>query len=641
MARFAVGLSLVLLVASVAIAQIDPAAGVLPFSTQGIGGVDLATSNVFVSIPIRSKAGKIPFSYGIVGNSHSYIWKSSANSSQWWTDAYLLPQPAQSFSWGALSSDCPGQGAQLWNLYVTDPTGAQHPVPGAILCSGQRNLLATATDGSGYTLSITGTYQNESVIVYDKAGNAVNVAAWSITDPDGATIVSSGSSYPITYTDSLGKVALTVGSNNTYTYTDAGGNNQSYSVSYTTYNFVTNFGCSGITESNYASFFSLPTSISTPTGAKYTISYEETPGYGSGNTTGRIASITYPSGGSISYSYSDSSGHNGINCTSGVVPTLKVTVNDNNGNSGTWTYVNSNTSATPGNFTVTETDPAGNKKVHSFAGEYQTQAVYYQGTSTVLKTVTTCYGVNGSAPPSRTNCPTPSTIPSLPITETDMYTSLGTSSYNEVQTKFDATYGNVTYTAAYDFGASSPTSQMFNFYGQSYSSPTACNAYSSGYINSTPCYSHTENSSGTDLAETKVSYNADGKPASVSRWTGATENTWLTTSFGYGASGAAAGVLSSVTDVNNAITTYSNFACNSVLPQTMTLPTVNIAMNTSATYDCNGGVRLTSVDVNGNPTTYDYTYDGADPLYRIKRLVNPDGARLRIHTTQDRPCLGQ
>jgi hypothetical protein len=213
MARFAVGVSLILLlVASVASAQIDPAAGILPFSTQGIGGVDLATSNVYVSAPIRNKAGKIPFSYGLMGNFHSYIW-NSGSSSQWFTNAYFIPQPAQSFSWGALSSNCPGQGAQLWNLYVTDATGAQHPVPGAISCSGQRNLLSTATDGSGYTLSITGTYQNESVTVYDKAGDAVNVpqsggtTPWSITDPDGATIVSSGSSYPITYTDSLGKVS--------------------------------------------------------------------------------------------------------------------------------------------------------------------------------------------------------------------------------------------------------------------------------------------------------------------------------------------------------------------------------------------------------------------------------------------------
>jgi hypothetical protein len=54
---------------------------------------------------------------------------------------------------------------------------------------------------------------------------------------------------------------------------------------------------------------------------------------------------------------------------------LTRTVNDNNGNVGTWTYVNANTSSTAGNFTVTETDPASNQIVHSFAGEYQRSSI--------------------------------------------------------------------------------------------------------------------------------------------------------------------------------------------------------------------------------------------------------------------------
>src|ERR1700694_3393544 len=33
-------------------AQIDPAAGILPFSTQAIGGVDLATSNINLTFPV-------------------------------------------------------------------------------------------------------------------------------------------------------------------------------------------------------------------------------------------------------------------------------------------------------------------------------------------------------------------------------------------------------------------------------------------------------------------------------------------------------------------------------------------------------------------------------------------------------------
>jgi RHS repeat-associated protein len=399
------------------------------------------------------------------------------------------------------------------------------------------------------------------------------------------------------------------------------------------YTLRSNFGCAtlGYTYTDYNDSSApayLPYTITDPNGAVTTLTYETTPGvsgapYGT-YTTGRIASITFGSGGSISYAYSqngDSQGNNGMDCLTFVVPKLTVTANDNNGNSGPYTYVNSDRSlASPNNFTVTKTDPAGNQTVYNFSGEYQTRAVYDQGTTTVLKTVTTCYGVNGAAPPSRASCPTPTTAPSLPITETDVYTSLGTSSYNEVQTKFDATYGNVTYTAAYDFGASAPTTQVINIYGQSYSSPSACTAYPSGsYINNTPCYSHTENSAGTDLAKTKVAYNTDGKPASVSRWTGATENTWLTKSFGYGAGGAAAGVLSSVKDVDNATTTYGNFACNGMLPGSTTYPLSSVGSD-SQTWNCNGGVMTSQKDVNGYTTSY--TYD--DPLWRITSITYPD-----------------
>src|SRR5579863_2275852 len=63
---------------AIATAQTDPAAGILPFSTQ-VGGpydfIDLATSNISAQIPVRNKAGKIPFAYSLRGNSHAYIYQ--------------------------------------------------------------------------------------------------------------------------------------------------------------------------------------------------------------------------------------------------------------------------------------------------------------------------------------------------------------------------------------------------------------------------------------------------------------------------------------------------------------------------------------------------------------------------------------
>lgn len=593
--------------------------------------------------PVRSKNEKIPFSFALYGNTHAYIWNNVNNHNQrTWAVSnsslynFTLVGRERLIGTGLTSSTrtitCGSdtKDTESYNFAVIDSFGTAHPLPSTIKVDNDHcdtpPATGVTTDGSGYTMQVSNfSVWNRSGI--EVANNPYNPV---VTDPDGAKESVTWNGSTATYTDSLNTTVLTevlggVPAPDTYTYLGGdGSSSDGVTVQYTAYHQKTVFGCSGVAEIDLSGLY-FPTSVSVVGGGAFTLTYETTPGYsgqkdsnGLYYVTGRIQKITYPSGGSVTYAYSGGS-NNGVNCSSQVVPTLTRTVNDNNGNNGTWTYVNSNTSGTAGNFTVTETDAASNKTVHSFSGEYQTQAIYYQGTSTVLKTVTTCYGSNGSAPPSRTNCPAPSTIPSLPITETDVYTSLGTSSYNEIQTKFDATYGNVTYTAAYDFGATTATAQSFTNYGQSWNGST-CAAYPSGtYIHSTPCYSHTENSAGADLARTKISYNNDGTPASVSRWTGATENTWLTTSFGYGANGAAAGVLSSVTGPNGAVTTFNSFSCNGMVPAGTTYPLSSVGSDSQA-WDCNGGVVTSRTDVNGRATTFAYS----DPLYRLTQITYPD-----------------
>ncbi len=204
----------------------------------------------------------------------------------------------------------------------------------------------------------------------------------------------------------------------------------------------------------------LATSLATPEGT-YSFQYEQTPGSTGNVSTGRIESITLPTGGTIQYAYSG--GNNGINCSSQVVPTITRTVNDNNGNINTWTFVNNNTtsvgSTTPANFTVVETDPAHNQTIHTFTGEYQTQVMTYQGgcptstpgcsggTASLLSTSTTCYNGNFSS------CATwqPEALPSS-ITQTDTYTSYnGSSSNNLVETVFSFS-GDPGEVKQYDFG---------------------------------------------------------------------------------------------------------------------------------------------------------------------------------------------
>ncbi|HEX8817224.1 MAG TPA: hypothetical protein VF753_17145 [Terriglobales bacterium] len=434
MARFAVGLSLVLFLAtsSAVFAQTDPGGGILPFSTNK-WGVDLATSHVFMSFPLRSKPGKIPFSSAIVGTSYAYPLQNPGETTMTMVSNLVgVGIPPSSLMSGFQYTDPAQVGLYVTqqksptcieyvNPIVYDHTGAQHPFPSASWgpCSGITHLTAVASDGSGYTLVVT---NSTTTTVYDKSGRYVtggNLAANpTLYDPDGATIQDTIASNSLTVTDTLGVTVLTgTGSAPQYTqfsYNDENGNSQNYVLSYTQLNIATNFQCgvpSWTTE--YVGDMgpgtaSVLTGITTPTGAQYVISYEKTKGI-SGSYTGRIGSITLPTGGSITYSYSGGSNNAGFDCNSFVVPKLQVKVNDINGNNGTYTYVNSNDGYGAGqSFTVTETDPAGNQTVYTFQGEYQTQAVYYQGTSTVLRTVLTCYNGNTS------NCVTPSPEPVPP-----------------------------------------------------------------------------------------------------------------------------------------------------------------------------------------------------------------------------------
>jgi len=632
MARFAVGLFFCLLAGSIAFSQTDPAAGLQPFGTT-VGGqvdhLDLATGNIFISIPVRNKIGAIPFSYALVSNSHAYAsnfsWQVShgfAGSQTGLLGTRLTYQQVDS------QPDCHDTHQQdpiYGNFVVIDSSGASHPVDYTAmtdkdLCNTLPQGVVTV-DGSGYTLNFTGW---NTADIYDKSGDKVSGVA--LYDPDGNSINGS--------TDTLNTTALTVtlgsygsGQPDKYQYNDSGGNPQTVQVNYTQYTQQTNFGCSGgIPYELGPTSVYLPSSITLPTGGQYTISYETTPNdtHNPHYVTGRLAKLTLPSGGYVSYGYSG--GNHGVNCTSLVVPTITRTVSDNNGNSGTWTYVNTNNLSN--NFTVTETTPprpgnsTGDTITHYFSGEYETQRIVQDVNLGVLSTTTTCYGSKGATPPTPPNCVTLSTVPTLPITETDVYTSLNTSATNRVKTTFDSTYGNVTSVIAYDFGASTPTTQTFMSYGQSWNG-TACTAYPSGTnINTTPCYSHTENSSGTDVAKTKITFSNTGHPTSTARWVSG--SAWLTSTASYNSNGTIAW---SKDPANNQTTFAYNGSggCNNLLV-TSTTYAVSAVGSDAQTWNCNGGVQASYQDVNSNTTSYTY----ADPLWRLTEVQRPDGGTTTV-----------
>lgn len=343
--------------------QIDPAAGILPFSTQVSGpidSVDIATGNIMIKIPVRSKSGAIPFSYSLVSNSHASIRTITA------------PPPGQSETIIQVGTGFKGQPMNLFGAYlqyttfeteycdngtdtvyhvsIVDSTGATHPTnaqwdsqnPG---CVGNPTN-AVATDGSGYTVNFTSKYVWN---IYDRAGNEVSDTLAYMSDPDGNQITSAylgTSPQTIGFNDTLLPAPSTQyvlvatpyayphGSTpDTYEYADANNNTQTVQVNYSSYYVQTNFGCYYKELSNPTTY--LPSSINVPDEGTYTITYESTPGY-TGDVTGRIAKITLPSGGYVAYQYSGGSNNAGFDCYNRV-PTLQRTVSDNNGNVATWT----------------------------------------------------------------------------------------------------------------------------------------------------------------------------------------------------------------------------------------------------------------------------------------------------------------
>jgi hypothetical protein len=622
---------------STGLAQTNPTAGIQPFSTNQFG-IDLATSNINLSIPIRSKptlslALSTTFTPYQNASSPGLALRVSSSGMLGYTVASTVTVTTVCGTTEGKPNDEP------WYLewYIYDSTGARHPIPFSMDQLGCHLPPATAvaTDGSGLTLVTNGSNNMSNWLLYSRDGSSTGFSGCSVSDytetTDSVVLNSGPCLLDGSYTDALSSTAVltaspTDGATDTYTYTDTNGNDQTVTVTKTAYYIWTAFGCNDVQTTQQ---YYLPTTVTLPTGAYYTIAYEQSPGKSSSYRTGRLAQITYPSGGTVTYAYSG--GTNGLNCTSGVIPTITVTVNDSNGNKGQYTIANSNTNAPypentnpmpedglpTGNYTITETDPASNVTVYSFAGEYQTQAAYYQGSAsgTPLKTITTCY--NGVSPASA--CVAPTSQPVLPFTQTDVYTSLNGFSSNRVTTTYD-NYGDVTSVLAYDFGGTTPLSSTYTYYGQSWNGSNACNGYSSGYIYNTPCFSYTTNSSGTTVAQTQISYSSTGHPTTTMKWTSG--STWLTSGASYNSNGT----MATYTDPNNSITQFSSYQCNGLLPGTTTLPQVSgesFHMSSTLTWSCNGGLLNSSTDLNTPANTTTYTYN--DPLWRLTEVSYPDG----------------
>ncbi len=636
--------------------------GIAPYSTQTGGpfdSVDLANNNVVISIPIRTKTGKIPMSYtfqysGAIGQtfvlgSGYYFTPPAGFSSVMGNDL------GSKVAWSTNNSSyyCNShQATEFSGFYVSDPTGAVHPLPASWKLDtanphcDQTNYSGYVTDGTGYyaNVSINGSNQVQFSL-YNRSGDtlAVNYPYYTtatLTDPDGVFVSSSFSSGTTTYTDTLDDsnhhfLATTFPAQYKFTgsgsivYKDANGGSEQFTILYTEYtersNFVPNH-CSSSVDYQLGGYF--PTEIDVPGGGKYLIEYESTPGlsgqgYWGPYKTGRISKITYPSGGYVTYAYeqgSDNNGVYGIDCTTNAVPKLVRTVYDNNGNTSPWTYDNGGSSLT-GNFNTTVTAPDSHQSYYYFAYEYETAHYDYSGTvgSTLLSAVVTCYnGHNSNA----NNCINPGSLPTVPFFQIDKfvytYNSSGGSAYiGGKTTKLDTNTGMPTEVDNYDWSGTFPPSTVLSKTVNAYGTWNGSSCASVGNdITDHPCTVTVTGPSG-QASQVKYTYNSGGHPTQISRWvTGS--NTYLNSTASFNSNGTPQWIKD---PAGNKTSFAYTGGCKNLLVTSATYAVTTVGTSYQ-TWDCNGGVVASTTDVNSNPTTYTYN----DPLYRLTSITYPDSS---------------
>jgi RHS repeat-associated protein len=632
-------LPFVLLTATLGFAQFDVGGNGVQATEATNGEVSLDTLNIHLDIPIVNKAGVgLPFSYALHFNNNMWTWTSAtktwiANANTygtagvgwWYTAPYLIA--------GLLAPGSKivcGNDNYAWPTVAgyTDANGNVHAFNPVIIASqngeeGCGIAVTSATvvipDGSGITVNLS--YIGPNTVTFKDGTVATLLSPASIVDVNNNKVSVATGDGPIT--DTLGVTELTeayggtckggvIG--NTFSYPTSSGI-ATVTVNCTLETIQTNFGCSGIAESTGTQAL-LPTSIDLPDGSSYSFTYESQV---SGTVTGRLSSITYPSGEMVSYAYTGP--NNGINCADGSAAGLTRTVSSGEvytytRNTGTWLTT-----------TLVGPSPANNTNVYTFikgsAGIFLSQSVENQGTSTALRTKLYCYNGN------QTSCAT-ATAPTLPFTQTDVYTTLaGMTTSSRVSTTFDA-YSNVTKVAFYDFGASTPTRQtVAGPYGYTWNgsttSPTCTTAIGSG-VNNKPCQVQLENGSGTQLRNTYFQYGTTTNPGSLlssAILTGG--STYLTTSATYNANGTVA----TSKDANGNQTSTIYGACNSGMPTKITLPNSlysQIGWDTEGSIECGGAVSVSITDLAGNSISDVYN----DPFWRITTATDQEGNNTTV-----------
>jgi len=644
--RLACALVFSLSVSSLAAAQ-NLGTGLYAFSSfdnRGFDSVNLGNLNTHFEIPIVAKQGRgLNFDYSIVYD--GLMWSTAlSGGTQYWQPrdnwgfyGQLLGGSTGFLSYSQLSVPCPRppnysgpvpNGIDLINYVYHDPFGRSHRFNYSLkVCvltdtgNGTVSGNGSSSDGSGYFYDLndnkvhnrTGAIIDPPQVVNATSGGQ---ASGTITDSNGNTITNNGNG---TFTDTLGVTALNITGSGTaasplaltYPVTSQadGAASASASVTYRTYTVQTNFGCSGISEYG-ATSVDLTDKITLADGSIYSFSYEPTTGV-SGAVTGRLASVTLPAGGIINYSYTGGCNGSGIN-SDGTVGILTRTQTD-----GPRSYARApiNSNAT----TTTLQDEKGNQTYYQFTevGDffYETHRQVYQGAvgGTLLMDQSTCY--NGAQPPCDGGAIT------LPIIST-----IALSSYNGgTQAETDNIYtasGFLTSSTQKGGGSTlQSTAITYNSVGGVLSSKTSDG---SGNIVASSTYGYDESAptATSGIPQHAAASGSRGNQTSAQVFTklGPQSNALDTTTIYYDT-----GVPVSTTTPNGT-TKYSYDSTQTfVTGTTLPTPSSGVQLATSASYDQQSGVLISTAGMNSGQTMQVKQYDR---LLRPTVMALPNGGQI-------------
>ena len=640
--------------------------GIKAYGTYRGGDIDsvsMTNGNLTVSIPLVSypQRGKLHLSYSLV-YSNKPVWTTKTNCgvtcttfvTRGYNDLYASTLGMQAVL---------DQGFDLWshsveasetNFFTSyslyTPDGSSHQLA-AVSSTNYETVDGTGlfaylpTSGTSYVLDADGTKRSigfNATTQEDTNGNQISVnAAYGMVDTVGRTIPAfpsktSGSgncpSGPLPVS-SYGQWAVPGPNSGTSTFLFCWVQVQILTAQ------ITSPGEPPEYLKPYESFLQ---SIVLPNGTAWTFTY-------SNDFFGNLTQITFPTGGTIAYTWSDA-GEIGITPS---VASRTVNANDGTGNQA-WSY--SYTGGT-NTYTTTVSDPLGNNTVYTntcfgTCGGYTTKVQYYQGSSNLVKTVSTTY--SSSASPfggnSTLGVPNMNVVPTQITTtwaangKTDQVSKGYDAGFtfpdpNGNGTNYTGLYGKVVTQKDYDYGTTSGqpgpllrqtnTSYLWQSPNPHYATYLSNNmlnlVYSTqvtdgtnqkantqyGYDETTPTASGLGASQNLDTSVWTIPYR--GNQTSVNRWLNLPTVQTLTSKTTYYDTGMP--LVAKDPLLNPTTYFYSSTFQDAYVTQIENA----LGQSTYFNYDYDTGLKTSTTDPNQLVTTYSY-----DSMWRLLQANHPD-----------------